>query len=446
VQLWYRYLARDKPFMVIPPYLPANATLTRSVPPIYASAVHATQISSSQHFNIVNLIFLGPCAVYSSPGVFVRMASILLGKVGDAAASESSLRQQHKDGTIRLHFTMQAGDDMDTTMRALVDLHQLNDEFTFIDDDSVERIVAMLQSTKHKSHQRSHFVLVDPSPTLSSHASGYLLATHFDIPIVRFCSSSSNEWLLSPQQLNGRCVADTTVESLALTVQDYILSISSVANLSESEPFTAANELIRTLYSEQVSALAVHVYLHQLIQGIGRKHEHLLSQFEDDGLVSWNPSKFGPALHIPQLHPALIEPPAGSFAPNSFHRLHLASCSLADSLEYILKLVDDSSFVNGCLDFDKYRIIQSLLPRIKYRLLENNECVDKYSDQSVLNTGSRNGKLLCIVYTHATRHMNVHAQLYTFGKRCDGFVSFSEEADERINAIKVWYIIMAFLC
>uniref|UniRef100_A0A7R9U3Q6 N-acetylgalactosaminide beta-1,3-galactosyltransferase n=1 Tax=Pinguiococcus pyrenoidosus TaxID=172671 RepID=A0A7R9U3Q6_9STRA len=47
-------------------------------------------------------------------------------------------------------------------------------------------------------------------------------------------------------------------------------------------------------------------------------------------------------------------------------------------------------------------------------------------------------KLLCIVYTTASRHTtSIRAQRETWGSQCDGFLVFSTEADPRIPAVKV---------
>jgi hypothetical protein len=44
---------------------------------------------------------------------------------------------------------------------------------------------------------------------------------------------------------------------------------------------------------------------------------------------------------------------------------------------------------------------------------------------------------MCTVYTHHTRHDQVRAEKQTWGKRCDGFLAVSDEADPSISATKL---------
>jgi hypothetical protein len=436
IQVWYPLsVNQDVPIMMLPPYVPTSIL----------SSVANPKISRSAGIDIINVLYLGHCTAHYSPGAFVRMASMLIHDYCTAdthnvcTPKHASINSGH---SFRLHFTMVAVGSIYSSIRSLVTLHGLDPHFTFVHDDSVHTLAAVLSDATTTG---TITVMVDPSPTRSSHASVYPMVTLYGVPILRFCSSSANEWLLPGQQLGGDCVHNTTIESLTETLFVYIQqSLSSPHTATAEAQKQEAMEHVKRIYDEQVSALSVQVFLYELVHRQSRSRELLDIDVRTD-TESVNLDTTALNTQLPVLNPRLVEFPTSlaasgqPFSPSKYHTLlNQGNEQTQDFRHFTLT----AEFMNECLQFDKYSIIQSLMPRLELNLWSPSESgasthtADSASiDMTAANPSAK--RLLCVVYTHVSRHLNVHSQLHTFGKRCDGFVSFSDSPDDRINAVKL---------
>ena len=347
----------------------------------------------------VTILYAGGMVPSGCPGGFVRIAASLV-----------SMQKREKYLTQELQkvfkFIVLDYGNIGDPIKLLIEAHEelsghviyysMKDRFT---PDALKEFSRLLGEEVD--------IIVDPCPTGSRNIVVYPLASYFGIHIVQYNSSSSKEWLVENQEVTF--VSPSTVEKMAETLLS--LTTESPTQCVDKERRDDIRSLAIDAFDGNLSILTVH-------DMIARVLEAKKAQGDDF---------------------ATLRMPINVNITNKQHTMHTSMETEDDSDGHYKQPDDNYDAANLKVDFrhddigecnfdvdEDSRVNLMIIRALKKQLLVRNTNMNNFKSKH---------RLLCSIFTHEKRHYNVRMQKQTFGRKCDGFIAFSDVNDSTINAV-----------
>ena len=364
----------------------------------------------------------------SSPGAFLRLVALL--------------RRDHAEVFATLRFSMVGQGPIVDEMKAFSRALGLTGRVAFVPATSQEEWIDTLLSAD---------LMVDPSPTDSANAFAFPAMGAFQLPIVAFHSSAASEWLLDEQCI---LVRETSLQAMAAVVAGLY------APVEHSKEDTKDGQDRQKAFSFSPEVLC-------RVQDVGTRlfsPHHTTAVVLDSLVAAAAAAAAGDRGEMPFPAPGPLPSAADPITPSS---APIAGDSDGDgdgdgvTRTRLERLIAAAAHPERALSlpfsptklFDEWR--RGERPS-NVSITAMHECtrhLDR-SDAEVLKLLRRDkdrrraevlarkraptpvgGRIMCAVYTLERNAAAVTALVDTWGKRCDGFLAFSDVDDIEINAV-----------